>query len=123
MVTKLIIGVIPIITYVIIWFWINALINDRIKNKENRIRYKKYFGKNLIDVLTPFFFISTIIIWALLTKDQNEKERNFNIIFIFLNIIFLLIPQIGIAKIKLKRVKLDLAKLKTQTEIEIIDTI
>ncbi len=116
---KLIIGIIPIIIYLTVLLWTNKLINDKIKNKENKALYKKVFNRNLIDVFAPFFLMPTIIFLTLSIKD--DKDRIFTIIFIFLNIIFLLIPLIGIAKIKYKYLKADTVRLKTKTENEIIN--
>ena len=117
--TKIIIILIPIIAYCIFWFWTNRLINSKIKNTESRKKYKKAFGINLVDVFAPIFLIPVLIIMMFSFKEEYAKDGNFAIFFLVMKFL-LIIPLIGIAKIKFEYVKSDLLKLKNETEIEIM---
>jgi len=120
--TKIIIILIPIITYCIFWFWTNKMINSKIKNIESRKKYKKAFRINLADVFAPIFLIPVLIILMLSFKEEYAKDGNFTIFFLVAKFL-LIIPLIGIAKIKFEYVKSDLLKLKNETEIEIMDSL
>jgi hypothetical protein len=120
MLTKIIISIIPIIAYSIFWIWTNQMINSKITSINNRTKYKKYFRENISDLFAPVFLMSLIIILIFFSKEENTKEGNFAIVFIVLKIV-LLIPQILIAKIKFEYVKSDIVKLKTKTEIDVIN--
>ncbi|SHG89950.1 hypothetical protein SAMN05443549_10870 [Flavobacterium fluvii] len=122
MLIKIIISIIPVIAFSIFWVWTNQLINSKITNIGDRTKYKKYFRENISDLFAPVFLISLIIILIFFSKEENTKEGNFAIVFIVMKII-LLIPQIGIAKIKFEYVKADIIKLKTNTESEIISNL
>jgi fumarate reductase subunit C len=96
------------------------MINSKITSINNRTKYKKYFRENISDLFAPVFLMSLIIILIFFSKEENTKEGNFAIVFIVLKIV-LLIPQILIAKIKFEYVKSDIVKLKTKTEIDVIN--
>ena len=122
MLTKIVIILIPTITYFMFWIWTNKLINSKIKNTESRKKYKKSFSQNTADVFAPIFLISNVVILMFFSKEENAKDGNFAIFYIVMKFI-LLIPLIGIAKIKFEYVKADIIKLKTKTESEIIDSL
>ena len=122
MLTKIVIILIPTITYFMFWIWTNKLINSKIKNTDSRKIYKKSFSQNTADVFAPIFLISIVIILMFFSKEENAKDGNFAIFYIVMKFI-LLIPLIGIAKIKFEYVKADIVKLKTKTESEIIDSL
>ena len=122
MLNKIIIILIPTITYLIFWIWTNKLINSKIKNIESRKKYKKVFREHTSDVFAPIFLVAVVIILIFFSKEENIKDDNFSIVYIIMKFI-LLIPIIGIAKIKFEYVKADIIKLKTKNESEIIDNL
>lgn len=120
MLAKIIISIIPIIAYSIFWILTDQLINSKIVSIGNRTKFKKYFRENISDLFAPVFLTSLIFVLIFFSEEENTNEGNFTIVFIVLKIV-LLIPQIGIAKIKFEYIKSDIVKLKTKTEIEIIN--
>ena len=76
MLTKIVIILIPTITYFMFWIWTNKLINSKIKNTESRKKYKKAFGINLVDVFAPIFLIPVLIIMMFSFKEEYAKDGN-----------------------------------------------
>jgi hypothetical protein len=120
MLNKISIIAIPIFIYIMFWIWTNWLINSKIKNKENRKRFKKYFNENISDVFKPIFLISGLIILIFFTKRDGTINDFFNIGYIIMDCI-LFYFVIRIATIKYEYIKRDIIDLKTKTETEIIE--
>ncbi len=120
MLNKISIIAIPIFIYIMFWIWTNWLINSKIKNKENRKRFKKYFNENISDVFKPIFLISGLIILIFFTKRHGTINDFFNIGYIIMDCI-LFYFVIRIATIKYEYIKRDIIDLKTKTETEIIE--
>ena len=90
MLNKIIIILIPTITYLIFWIWTNKLINSKIKNIESRKKYKKVFREHTSDVFAPIFLVAVVIILIFFSKEENIKDDNFSIVYIIMKFIAIL---------------------------------
>ena len=118
-VTKTVIQLIPMLMYIAVLFWTNKLINNKIKNKPNRKKYKKYFNKELGLFFFPFMAGTALLLFAFNKPTLKETLPLINFILRFI----VLLTQIILAVMVFPKVRQDISDIRILDEPSLIGKI